>query len=65
LGMGWDIHLLTNDDYARVFVCHDGWTEFSVTGGAELDRVTADLTKAGVKALSSANSATADKPLKN
>jgi hypothetical protein len=59
LSMGWDIYLLTDDDYARVFICHDEWTEFSVTGSAELDRVTIDLTKAGLKALSSANSATA------
>jgi hypothetical protein len=63
LGMGWDMHLLTSDDYARVFVCHDEWTEFAVTGDAELERLTTELTKAGVKALSSANSATADEPL--
>ena len=31
LGMlfGWDMYVVTSDDYGRAFISHDGWIEFS------------------------------------
>jgi hypothetical protein len=52
LSMGWDFYVLTEADYSRVFVSHDEWIEFTVRGGVELERLTAEMAKAEIKPIS-------------
>ena len=49
LSMGWDFSVLTQENYAHVFVSHDEWIEFGMRDGAELTKIDAELTKSGLK----------------
>ncbi|MFZ1989047.1 MAG: hypothetical protein WAW96_04675 [Alphaproteobacteria bacterium] len=40
---GWDMSLLTEDDYARAFVSHDEWIEFAMQDDADLEKLAKDL----------------------
>jgi hypothetical protein len=59
LSMGWDIHLLTQDDYGRIFVSHDEWFAVAVRDKSELEKIAAELLKSGIDILSSPSSAMA------
>ena len=43
LGAGWNMHVLTREDYGRVFISHDEWVEFAMKDELELRRITKDL----------------------
>jgi len=43
LGAGWNMHVLTAEDYGRVFISHDEWVEFAMKDEVELARITRDL----------------------
>jgi hypothetical protein len=52
LSAGWDFCLLTHDDCGRILVSHDEWIELVTRDATELERISAELTKAGIKSLS-------------
>ncbi|HUA34628.1 MAG TPA: hypothetical protein VMA09_13560 [Candidatus Binataceae bacterium] len=44
---GWDIHLLPLNGYGRIFVCHDGWVQFTLESPQALAEITSEFLKIG------------------
>jgi hypothetical protein len=57
--MGWDIYLLTQDDYGRIFVSHDEWFVVAMRDKSELEKITAELRKSGIEFLPDSTAAMA------
>lgn len=48
LGFGWDAHILTTEDYARVFISHDEWIEFAFKSAAANSELQSELKGTGI-----------------
>jgi len=48
LSFGWNAHILTAEDYARVFISHNEWIEFAFKDAAAAGELQSELKDAGI-----------------